>query len=330
MATINDVCKLAGVSKATVSRVINASGQVKAETCKLVFDAMQALDYQPNSLAQALASKRSNTLGLVLSTFEGTYFGSLLKEATHVAHNAGMQLIVTDGHNDPQLEIKAVNSLLARRCDVIVLYSRFLSEQQFIELQTRISVPIVVINRHLDNGHSHAVCFDQKFATQLAMHHLLHKGHREIACITLPLQSPTGKLRLQTYQEILRDAQMSVRPELIVEGESHLESGYQCCQKLLANGGQFSAIFACNDAMAIGAIKALHEAGIKVPDECAVIGIDNEPLGEFVEPQLSSVELPIKEITREAMQMALALSQGEEVAVGTREFKGKLVARSST
>lgn len=330
MPTITDVSKLAGVSKATVSRVINGTGQVKESTCKVVFEAMESLQYQPNSLAQALASNKSNTIGLILSTFDGNYFGSLLKEAANAAHNAGMQLIVTDGHNDPKLEIQALNSLVARRCDVIVLYSRLLSQQDFIDVQKRISVPIVVINRYLDNDTSHAVCFDQKFATQLAMNHLLEKNHRHIACITLPLHSPTGQLRLQAYKKALSDGGIKVSSELIFEGKSCLQSGYQCCQKLIAAGVVFSAIFACNDDMAIGVIKALHEADIKVPEQCAVIGIDNELIGQYIEPQLSTIELPIKAITQTAMQMALSLAKGEAVATGTQEFKGKLIVRAST
>lgn len=330
MATITDVCKLAGVSKATVSRVINGIGQVKESTRKTVFDAMKTLQYRPNSLAQALATNRSNSIGLILSTFDGSYFGSLLKEAANVAESAGMQLIVTDGRDDPKLEIEAVNSLLDRRCDVIVLYSRLLSQQDFIDLQARILVPIVVINRHLNDETSHAVCFDQEFATQLAMLHLLKKGHSHIACITLPLQLPTGQLRLQAYQQTLLEAGITVQAELIIEGSSSLESGYQCCQKLLATETAFSAIFACNDDMAIGAMKALREARIKIPEQCAVIGIDNEPLGEYIEPQLSTVDLPIKAITYSAMQMALALAKGEKVTAGTQEFKGRLVVRAST
>ncbi|GLS90805.1 LacI family transcriptional regulator [Psychromonas marina] len=330
MPTITDVCKLAGVSKATVSRVINGTGQVKESTRKVVFDAMETLQYRPNSLAQALANNKSNSIGLILSTFDGNYFGSLLREATNVAHDAGMQLIVTDGRNDTKLEIEAVNSLVDRRCDVIILYSRSLSEQDFADLKARISVPIVVINRCLKDQYSNAVCFDQQFATQLAMNHLLQKGHRDIACISLSLQSQTGQLRQQAYQQTLIEAGIEINPALLVEGDSQLGTGYQCCQKLIESGSPFSAIFACNDDMAIGAIKALHDAGIKVPEQCAVIGIDNEPLGQYIEPQLSSVELPIKAITHAAMQMALALAKGEATSTGTQEFRGKLVVRAST
>lgn len=330
MPTITDVCKLAGVSKATVSRVINGTGQVKESTRKVVFDAMESLQYRPNSLAQALANNKSNSIGLILSTFDGNYFGSLLREAANVAHDAGMQLIVTDGRNDSKLEIEAVNSLVDRRCDVIVLYSRSLTQKDIIDLQTRISVPIVVINRDLGEAGLHAVCFDQKFATQLAINHLLQKRHKNIACITLSLQSETGLLRHQAYQKTLAEGGITISPDLTIEGDSRLESGYDCCQQLIASGESFSAIFACNDDMAIGAIKALHDAGIKVPEECAVIGIDNEPLGQYIQPQLSTVELPIKAITHAAMQMALALAKGQETSTGTQEFKGKLVVRAST
>lgn len=330
MTTIMDVCKLAGVSKATVSRVINGTGQVKESTRKIVHEAMESLQYRPNALAQALASNKSNCIGMILSTFDGSYFGALLKEATNVAHEAGMQLVVTDGRNNSESEIEAVNSFVDTRCDVIVLYSRTLSQQDFIDLQARVAIPIVVINRNLQNNSSHAVCFDQQYAAQLAMKHLIELQHKRIACITLSLKTETGLLRLKAYQKTLVEAGLDESPELIIEGDSGLESGYQCCKQLLNSGVTFSAIFTCNDDMAIGAMRALREADIKVPEQCSVIGIDNEPFAEYTQPPLSSVDLPITAIAHQAMQMALSLANGEKVAPGTREFKGKLVLRNST
>ena len=133
MSTINDVGKLAGVSKATVSRAINNKSHVKESTRQAVFLAMEQLKFKPNSLAQALASNSSNSIGLIISDFDGDYFGILLKQAAMATEKAGKQLIVTDGHNDPLREIKAIESLVDRRCDVIVLYSRTLSQQDFID-----------------------------------------------------------------------------------------------------------------------------------------------------------------------------------------------------
>ncbi|WP_019616867.1 LacI family DNA-binding transcriptional regulator [Psychromonas ossibalaenae] len=330
MATINDVCKLAGVSKATVSRVINRTGQVKESTRKVVFDAMEQLNFKPNSLAQALASNSSNSIGLIVSTFHGNYFGALLKQAAMLAEQAGKQLLVTDGHNDPLLEIEAVDSLVARRCDVIVLYSRHMSEQDFIALKQRISIPIVMINRQLQDKSCYAVCFDQLHATQLAVNQLLDMNHKQIACITSPLDSPTGLLRLQGYQDCIAQHHIPTNPALIAEGGNTIESGYQACQKILLTGAPFSALFACNDNMAIGAMKALTEAGLKIPDDISVISIDNEAASAFLTPPLSTVELPIEAITDSAIKTALALADGQKVQAGTKEFRGKLIVRDST
>ncbi len=294
MATINDVCKLVGVSKATVSRAINAKGQVKESTRKAVFAAMQELGFKPNRLAQALATNSSNSIGLVVSNFDGNYFGALLKQAAKAVEDAGKQLIVTDGHDDPQREIAAIDSLVDRRCDAIVLYSRSLSEQDFTDLKQRISVPIVVINRQLKEKAAHAVSFDQYHAAQLAVNHLLDLNHQQIACITSPLNSATGQMRLKGYLNALAERGIG------------------------------------NDNMAIGAIKALFEAGLKVPDDVSVIAIDNETVSAFLSPSLSTVELPIVNITDTAMQIALDLAKGKAVEAGCKLFQGKLIVRDST
>ena len=189
MPTINDVSKLAGVSKATVSRVINNKGQIKDSTRKVVFEAMETLNYKPNTLAQALATKTSNSIGLITSIFDGNYFGVLLKESAKLADQAGKQLIVTDGHNDPEREIEAIDSLVARRCDVILLYSRKLTQQDFKDIKARTSVPIVVMNRQVNDNTYHSVWFDHFHASALAVNHLLELGHTAIACITASVTS---------------------------------------------------------------------------------------------------------------------------------------------
>jgi len=330
MATINDVCKQAGVSKATVSRVINGTGQVKSATRQAVFDAMQALNFKPNRLAQALATNSSNSIGLIVSNFQGNYFGTLLKQAAKAAENAGKQLFVTDGHNNAQREMAAIDSLLERRCDAIVLYSRSLSQQDLSTLKARIAIPIVVINRQLQDKNCHALCFDQQHAAQLAVNHLLEMRHTEIAYITSPLNASTGKLRLKAYQEALLQRNITLNPALIAEGEHTLSSGYTACKKILENAAPFTALFASNDAMAIGAMKALSEAGIKVPDDVSLIAIDNDPISGFITPALSTVALPVETLTVTAMQMALDLANAREVEPGNRLFKGKLIVRAST
>ncbi|KQA28114.1 LacI family transcriptional regulator [Vibrio metoecus] len=330
MATINDVCKLAGVSKATVSRVLNETGQVKAQTREVVLAAMQQLGYQPNSLAQALATNTTNSIGLVLPHFESSYFGSILFEAEQGAQQAGKKLLVVNSKNSEQGEKEAVATLAAQRCDAILLYSRHLSEVQLLELQQQYSPPLVILNRRLHHPQLHSFGLDQTQIAQLAMQHLLNLGHRDIACITSPLVSETGKIRYQVYQQALHE--QGIEPDLAwtVEGDNTLLGGYQAMQQLLQQRISMTAVFACNDDMALGAMRAMHEHGIHVPKQVSLIGIDNEPAAAFAIPSLSSVSLPIGELTQQAISLAIEIANKKPQDAQHRLYQGCLIAREST
>ncbi|PAR36533.1 LacI family DNA-binding transcriptional regulator [Vibrio metoecus] len=330
MATINDVCKLAGVSKATVSRVLNETGQVKAQTREVVLAAMQQLGYQPNSLAQALATNTTNSIGLVLPHFESSYFGSILFEAEQGAQQAGKKLLVVNSKNSEQGEKEAVATLAAQRCDAILLYSRHLSEVQLLELQKQYSPPLVILNRRLHHPQLHSFGLDQTQIAQLAMQHLLNLGHRHIACITSPLVSETGKIRYQVYQQALHE--QGIEPDLAwtAEGDNTLLGGYQAMQQLLQQRISMTAVFACNDDMALGAMRAMHEHGIHVPKQVSLIGIDNEPAAAFAIPSLSSVSLPIGELTQQAISLAIEIANKKPQDAQHRLYQGCLIAREST
>ncbi|EOX1813627.1 LacI family DNA-binding transcriptional regulator [Vibrio cholerae] len=330
MATINDVCKLAGVSKATVSRVLNDTGQVKAQTREAVLAAMQQLGYQPNSLAQALATNTTNSIGLVLPHFESSYFGSILFEAEQGAQKAGKKLLVVNSKNSEQGEKEAVATLAAQRCDAILLYSRHLSEVQLLELQQQYPSPLVILNRRLHHPQLHSFGLDQTQISQLAMQHLLNLGHRQIACITSPLVSETGKIRYQVYQQALHEQGIELNSSLVIEGDNTLLGGYQAMQQLLQQGISMSAVFACNDDMALGAMRAMHEHGINVSKQVSLIGIDNEPAAAFAIPSLSSVSLPIGELTQQAMSLAVEIANKKTQDAQHRLYQGSLIAREST
>ncbi|HGF7364562.1 TPA: LacI family DNA-binding transcriptional regulator [Vibrio cholerae] len=330
MATINDVCKLAGVSKATVSRVLNETGQVKAQTREAVLAAMQQLGYQPNSLAQALATNTTNSIGLVLPHFESSYFGSILFEAEQGAQKAGKKLLVVNSKNSEQGEKEAVATLAAQRCDAILLYSRHLSEVQLLELQQQYPSPLVILNRRLHHPQLHSFGLDQTQISKLAMQHLLNLEHRQIACITSPLVSETGKIRYQVYQQALHEQGIELNSSLVIEGDNTLLGGYQAMQQLLQQGISMSAVFACNDDMALGAMRAMHEHGINVPKQVSLIGIDNEPAAAFAIPSLSSVSLPIGELTQQAMSLAVEIANKKPQDAQHRLYQGSLIAREST
>jgi len=330
MATINDVCKLAGVSKATVSRVLNETGQVKAQTREVVLAAMQQLGYQPNSLAQALATNTTNSIGLVLPHFESSYFGSILFEAEQGAQQAGKKLLVVNSKNSEQGEKEAVATLAAQRCDAILLYSRHLSEVQLLELQQQYSPPLVILNRRLHHPQLHSFGLDQTQIAQLAMQHLVNLGHRDIACITSPLVSETGKIRYQVYQQALHEQGIEPDRAWTAEGDNTLLGGYQAMQQLLQQRISMTAVFACNDDMALGAMRAMHEHGIHVPKQVSLIGIDNEPAAAFAIPSLSSVSLPIGELTQQAISLAIEIANKKPQDAQHRLYQGCLIAREST
>lgn len=328
MITMLDVSRRAGVSKATVSRVLNGTGQVKESTRQKVFKAMQALDYRPNFLARSLANRTSNSIGLVVSTFDGFYFGRLLQQASRQTESHGKQLIVTDGHDTPEREQEAVQMLADRQCDAIILYTRYMSEKAILALADSITMPLIIINRDVSLARERAIFFEQEDAAFQAVDYLISQGHREIACITVPGHTPTGKSRLMGYRKALEKKGIAWDPAKVKYGDSSMTRGYDACNELLREGVTFSALFACNDDMALGASKALHQAGLNIPQDVSLFGFDDAPSAKWLEPGLSTVYLPIDTMITTAIDQAIRMVNGEEVEP-IPPFTGTLVLRDS-
>ena len=328
MITMLDVSRRAGVSKATVSRVLNGTGQVKESTRQKVFKAMQALDYRPNFLARSLANRTSNSIGLVVSTFDGFYFGRLLQQASRQTESHGKQLIVTDGHDTPEREQEAVQMLADRQCDAIILYTRYMSEKAILALADSITMPLIIINRDVSLARERAIFFEQEDAAFQAVDYLISQGHREIACITVPGHTPTGKSRLMGYRKALEKNGIDWDPAKVKYGDSSMTRGYDACNELLQAGVTFSALFACNDDMALGASKALHQAGLNIPQDVSLFGFDDAPSAKWLEPGLSTVYLPIDTMITTAIDQAIRMVNGEEVEP-IPPFTGTLVLRDS-
>jgi len=312
MATMLDVSLRAGVSKATVSRVLNGTGQVKESTRQQVFNAMEELGYRPNFLARSLANRTSNSIGLVVSTFDGFYFGRLLQQASRQTETHGKQLIVTDGHDTPEREEEAVQMLADRQCDAIVLYTRYMSEKAIMKLINSVQMPLI----------------EQQEAAFNAVEYLISQGHREIACITVPIHTPTGKARLTGYRKALEKHRIPWDESRVKYGDSGMTRGYELCQELLNEKVVFSALFACNDDMALGSSKALHQAGLRIPEDVSLFGFDDAPCAKWLEPGLSTVYLPIDNMITTAIDQAIRLVKNEPIEA-IPPFTGTLVLRDS-
>ncbi len=328
MATMLDVSLRAGVSKATVSRVLNGTGQVKESTRQQVFNAMEELGYRPNFLARSLANRTSNSIGLVVSTFDGFYFGRLLQQASRQTETHGKQLIVTDGHDTPEREEEAVQMLADRQCDAIVLYTRYMSEKAIMKLINSVQMPLIVINRDVSQARERCVFFEQQEAAFNAVEYLISQGHREIACMTVPIHTPTGKARLMGYRQALEKHGIPWDENRVKYGDSGMTRGYELCQGLLNEKVPFSALFACNDDMALGSSKALHQAGLRIPEDVSLFGFDDAPCAKWLEPALSTVYLPIDNMITTAIDQAIRLVKSEPIEA-IPPFTGTLVLRDS-
>ena len=330
MTTMLEVARRAGVSKATVSRVLSGNGYVSQETKDRVFLAIEESGYRPNLLARNLAIKKTQTLGLVVTNtlYHGVYFSELLFHAASMTEAQGRRLILADGKHSAQEEREAIQYLLDLRCDGIIIYPRFLSVEEIDDIIQQQQQPVLVINRRLRRNSSHCVYCDQKSASQQAVEKLIARGHRDIAFITGSLDSPTGIERLSGYKDALTKHGIAIRDELIVEGKWTPATGAAGVDMLRERQVSFSALVASNDDMAVGAIKQLHAHGVSVPQQVSVIGFDDIALAPYMIPALSSVRIPVTEMIKETINRLIFMLDGGDFKY-QQTFPGELIERDS-
>ncbi|ARJ41351.1 transcriptional regulator [Pantoea alhagi] len=330
MSTMQEVAKKAGVSKATVSRVLSGKGYVSEQTRKQVFAAIEAAGYRPNLLARNLATSKSQCIGMVVTNtlYSGSYFSEILSQAAKKVEESGRQLILVDGKHSAQQEREAIEFLLDLRCDAIVLYPRFLSIDEMDDIIEQTRQPIVVVNRRLRKHHSHSVCCDHKGSALNATQALIARGHQRIAFITGSIDSPTALERLAGYKEALRQAGIAADTRLIVEGKWTPACGAKAVAQLLEQQTAFSALIASNDDMAVGALKQLAVAGLAVPEQVSLLGFDDIPVAPFLRPALSSVKDPVTDMIHESINRLIAMLDGGDMQL-RNDFVSGLILRES-
>lgn len=330
MATILEVAKKAGVSKATVSRVLSGNGYVSQEKRDRVYQAIAETGFRPNLLARNLATKSSQTIGLVITNtlYTGSYFSEMMQHSARILEQQGRQLLLVDGKHSAEEERAAIQFLLDLRCDGVIIYPRFLTTDEMDSIIAQHKHPILVINRRLRQHDSYCIYSDQQHSSSAAVEQLIALGHREIAFITGSLDSPTGRERLAGYHAALTKHGIAVEDALVVEGKWQAQNGMTAVEQLLKQGRNFTALVASNDDMAVGALKALAAAQIAVPAQVAVIGFDDIPLAPFTIPALSSVKMPVTEMIQETIERLISMLDGGEMR-NDKTFAGELIMRES-
>lgn len=331
MATIKDVARIAGVSVASVSRVLNNGPKVSQKTIENVLKAMKDLNYTPNANARALVTQRSTTIGVVIPDLIDPFFASLANGVEKVARKNNMQLLLSTGLVSAESEMQAINLLIERRCDVMVVHSKKLSDEALIALAKKTS-GLVLIDRYIEEIAERCVWLDNLEGGKIAARHLLALNHKSFACISSKHQIDDPLLRLQGFQHELMLVGADIDPELIEYGPPTLQGGEIATQKLLASGKSFSALFVYNDAMAIGAISTLEDNGFKVPSEISVLGFDDVLLSRYSRPKLSTLNYPIEKMAMQATNIALELSTNSKVIDDRKNYKHipRIIKREST
>ena len=306
---INDVAEKAGVSIATVSRVLNGGTLVRPQTRERVLEVVRQLEYTPNASARSLSSRRTETLGAVLPALHGEFYSELLRGLDLAARRAGFHLLVSGSHSDRQ-EVEAVLRAFRGRVDALVLMFPDLDP---VSLAPQLhGLPVVLVNCGLAGRDFDRVAIDNYDGAAQVVRHLWELGHRRIAFLAGPAFNYDAGERRRGYLETLRLLGSDIEPQ-IFEGAFTEESGYHAAAALLRANERATALFAANDAMAIGCLAALHEKGLEVPRDLSLVGFDDIPAARYVRPPLTTVKVPIAELGERAMALALArvMGQGE-------------------
>jgi len=330
MSTIKDVARVAGVSIATVSRVVNNGPKVGEKTREKVTLIMKELGYTPNANARALVTQKSTTIGVVVPELTDPFFASLASGVDKVARENNMQLLLSTAQQTAESERSAINLLIERRCQAIVFHSKKLSDDELRELCDKIP-GLVLIDRMIDDIKHKCVWLDNEEGGKIAARHLMSLTHQKIACISSKYQIEDPKLRLKGFTQELNQAGIEINQELIQFSQPNQQGGEIATQHLLASRQAFSAIFAYNDAMAIGAITTLVDNGYRVPADISVIGFDDVIISRYSRPKLTTLHYPIEEMAKRSAHLSLK-KQAISTALTQEDHKylPRLVKREST
>ncbi|RKR07652.1 LacI family transcriptional regulator [Kushneria sinocarnis] len=306
MSTIREVAELAGVSQATVSRVMSGEVPVTESTRQRVESAMQALDYAPNAFARSLASNRSQGVGLMISHLGGPFMGRMMVTLEDRLRAYDKSLLVASGRSDPERERETVRFLLARRCDGMLLHADGMGDDELAALAERL--PVVILNRLVPRLAEQCVHIDNVAGGYQATRHLIGHGHRAIACITGPLWKQDATQRLMGYRRAMAEAHLAVDSDCVIEGDSTEAGGRRAVDRLEARGVACTAVVAGNDEMAVGAMARLRELGRRIPGDISVIGYDDEAYAHHLTPGLTTIHAPIEEMAEAAAARLLELT----------------------
>ncbi len=329
MPTIYQVSELAGVSLSSVSRVMNNHEHVSEKTKAKVMAAMAELDYRPNFTARSLASSCSNSVGVLVAEISGPFYSDILSGVESELSNANKHAVIVSGGCDEQKELDAIQFLIDRNCDALILCVDFVSDEYLIKL-SKGSTKVVIINRYIAEISDNCIFISNLLGSYQATKYLLENGHSNIAYISGPLWKVDALDRYNGYKKAFTDTGIDFDETLTFEADYTTIGGREGMLTLLKNEKPFTALVCANDEMASAAMRVARENNVRVPQDCSIIGFDNVYFSAYLFPQLSTIENPINKMARMAVQWVLKNKYNQKNIVIQNQFDTELILREST
>lgn len=330
--TIRDIAAHTGMSTTAVSLVLNNKPcKISKASRDKIVAAARELNYTPNQLAVGLITRRTRTLGIVVSDISNSFYSMLTKGAEEVLRQEGWSVVLCNSGDSHARDLECIEVMAKRGVEGLIYcmspVTTKVQAQACYELLERLHLPYVMVDSDYAPPAGYQVSLDNRQGGYLATRHLIEQGHTRIACITGPNSGSTRVGRVEGYCQALQQAGLPLREELLVQGNYTLQSGVQAVADLA--GRDYTALFACNDMMAFGALKALREAGVQVPGQVSLVGYDDVPMGELMEVPLTTVRQPVCEMGERAAQMMMDLLEQRGCVPAEALFEPRLIVRKS-
>jgi DNA-binding LacI/PurR family transcriptional regulator len=326
--TIYDVAKEAGVSIASVSNAINGKGNISKKKREEIFKVMERLQYQPSVIASALMGKKTFTLGLLIPDVSNPFFAEIARSVEDLAHHAGYSVIVCSTDNKDERVEKYIRLLEQKSIDGIMIGTGVENTEILLQLAEK-SVPIIMIAREVSAMSVHSVLTDDIKGGSLAAQHLLELGHRQMAVLSENLKVSSSVERVKGFKFALYEAGLTIEEDDILSCESTIRDGRRAAGELIRRANSPTALFCCNDLLAIGALQAAKEAGVRVPEELSIVGFDNTILSTVTNPMLTTIAQPMEQMVKLAFDLLIGDSERDTIKQRI-VMQPELVIREST
>lgn len=328
MVSIKDIARAASVSHSTVSRALRDSPLVSAETTALIRRIAKEQGYTVSAVARGLVTRKTKTIGVVVTTIADPFVSEVVSGIEQTANDHRYSVFLADSYADPEREVRVVQSFAERRVEGIVVTASRVGTI-YLEILSELKVPIVLINNQRRGEFMHSVMIENVEASRQATQHLIGLGHRRIAYLGDQFGYQSDTERFAGYRRALEQAALPFLPELVVHGDGKPEGGVKAMELLLGLPQAPTAVFCYNDMSALGALRCIHESGLRVPEDISLVGFDDLFFASYTQPPLTTVRQPRQRMGLLAMEILLKLMSGQD-STDTIEVPAELIVRDST